>query len=87
MSPLESNIEFEAFSPRIVSTLIVGGDRINVRSTCDAWISVEADRAYPPTDATLQMVIGDDVEITELRLLDGIDPARDEQPIRILSED
>lgn len=67
-------------------TLVVRGERLNVRSTCDTSITVEADHAIPASDAVLEMTIGDEMDETHLRLLDGIDPAREEQPIRILSE-
>lgn len=66
-------------------TLIVGDERIHVRSTCDTSISVETDRSIPAGDAVLEMTVGDETDETQIRLLDGIDPSREEQPIRVLS--
>lgn len=89
MTPLEANThtQFESFSPRIVTTLTIDGEKINVRATCDEYISVESPRAFPPCDATMEMLIGEERAVTHIRLLDGIDPTRDEQPIRVLSEE
>lgn len=86
-TPARETVELQGFSPRIVSTLFIGDEQINVRETCDAFIVVEAARKFEPCDAVIQTMIGDEVDEFTVRLLDGIDPARDEQPIRILSED
>ena len=86
MTTHETKSAFEAYSPRIVTTLIFGDEKINVRSTCETSISVETDRSFPPCDAVIQMTVGDDTDDLAVRLLDGIDPTRDYQPILILSD-
>lgn len=76
----------QGYSPRIVTTLHIGDEQLNVRVTCDEYICVESDRTFPASDARMETLIGDELDITHIRLLDGIDPSRDEQPIRVLSE-
>jgi len=74
---------FEAYSPRISATLIVNGHRFNVREMSSDLISVEADHIVGPCDAEVEAFVGDDRDLINIRLLEGTDPARDEQPIRI----
>ena len=86
MTTQETQQGFEAYSPRISASLIFGNEKINIRSTCETSISVETDRAFPPCDAVIQMTVVEDTDDLAVRLLDGIDPTRHDQPILILSD-
>jgi hypothetical protein len=77
---------FEAFSPRIVSTLFAQGHQINVWTMSDVDICVETTETLPPGDAYIETRINDELVVTRIRLLEGIDPKRDEQPIRVYED-
>jgi hypothetical protein len=77
----------ESYSPRIKSTLLVADRRINVRELASDFISVEADEYLPPCAARIETLVGDDCDVIEVELLQGIDPNRQDQPIRIIEPD
>lgn len=76
---------FEAYSPRIVSTLFIGEHQINVRELSPESISVETDRHFGPCDGRIETIVGDqEPDVFYVRFAEGIDPNRDQQPIRDL---
>lgn len=76
---------FEAYSPRIVSTLFIGDRKINVRETSPESISVETTERFDPCDGRIETIVGDqEFDVFHVRLFDGIDPNRDQQPIRAI---
>ena len=74
----------ESYSPRIESTLLIGERRINVRELASDSISVETDEIIAPCDGRIETLIGDELNAIEVRLPEGIDPNRVDQPMRIV---
>jgi len=74
----------ESFSPRIVSTLIIGERRINVRELSSDSIGVETAEHIGPCDGRIETLVGDELSAIDVRLPEGIDPNRVDQPVRIV---
>jgi len=63
---------------------VIGGKLINVRELSSDSISVEASEPLAPCAGRIETLVGDERNVIDVQLLEGIDPSRDEQPIRIL---
>lgn len=78
VSPIESD------SPRIPSTLIIGERRINVRELSSDSISIETDEHLGPCNGRIETLLADELSSIAVRLPEGVDPNRADQPIRIV---
>ena len=77
----------DAYSPRIRSTLLIGDKSLNVRELSSDFVVVETDEKFAPCAGRIETLVGDECDVIDVRLPEGIDPTRTDQPMRIIEPD
>jgi hypothetical protein len=71
-------------SPDISALLHLHGHRLNVASIGPTTLAVRTDTAVAPGTGLVRLTVGEKVTIYHVNLFEGIDPARLDQPFKLI---